>query len=278
MSAFTTSSGETVGYRVRGDGPVVMVIPGGPLRDADYLEDFAGLPDEDFQLVTLELPGTGSTPAPSDERGWSVTRVADHIEQVRRHLGLERITLVAHSAGAGAAYAYVHSRPHLVERLVLIAPSNRCLGLKDTDEEWEIQKGKRAAEPWFHNAHEALDEIRATGPTPELRATMAPLLYARWDARSQDHSRSGQGDRAGASHYWRGLPPGPELAAAMRHVTSPVRMITGELDMAPGPELASRMCELLPDATFTELPGCAHFPWVDEPDVFRAALRIALTR
>ncbi|WP_420176092.1 alpha/beta fold hydrolase [Luteococcus sp. OSA5] len=276
MGTFTTNSGMTVGYRDRGEGPVVLAIPGGPLRDADYLEEFGGLPDEGFRLVTLELPGTGRTPTPWDPAGWSAAAVADHVEELRQHLGLEQIALLAHSAGAGAAYVYSRQHPERVARMVLVTPSNRCLGLEDTDEEWERQRNKRAHEPWFHSAHEALEQMAQHGPTPELRAAMAPLLYARWDARSQGHSRVGQDDRTGVAHYWRGLPPRPELAAAMRHVTTPVRLLTGELDMAPGPELASRMCALFPDATFTQLSGCAHFPWIDEPEAFRVALLTAL--
>lgn len=276
MQTIASAHGQ-IGYRDRGDGPVVLAVPGGPLRGADYLEDLADLPSAGFRLVTLELPGTGNTPAPVDDAGWSAASVADLVAELHAALGLERITLLAHSAGAGAAYAYAAQHPERLDRMVLVTPSNRCLGLSDSDEEWEHQKSLRAHEPWFEQAHAALAQMDTRGPTPELRAAIAPLLYARWDERSRTHAKVGQEARGGASFYWRGLPPHAELAAALGRVTAPVRLLIGEIDMAPGPELAAAMCALFPDARFTQLRGCAHFPWVDDPDQFRAELVRALT-
>ena len=46
----------------------------------------------------------------------------------------------------------------------------------------------------------------------------------------------------------------------------------GELDLSPAPDIAAAAARLFPNATVTVQPGAAHFPWLDDPAFFAAAI------
>ncbi|MRG58762.1 hypothetical protein GE115_02575 [Agromyces sp. CFH 90414] len=56
-----------------------------------------------------------------------------------------------------------------------------------------------------------------------------------------------------------------------------MRFLIGERDLAPGPLVAAELVTLFPRASVTMLPDSAHFPWVDQPAAFTAAIADALT-
>jgi len=61
------------------------------------------------------------------------------------------------------------------------------------------------------------------------------------------------------------------------HVTAPVLVVAGELDLSPTAELAAEAAALFPAGQLAVIPGAAHFPWVDDPAGFAAALARFLT-
>ncbi|MGR0320359.1 alpha/beta fold hydrolase [Agromyces sp. ZXT2-3] len=56
-----------------------------------------------------------------------------------------------------------------------------------------------------------------------------------------------------------------------------VRILIGDKDLAPGPLVAAELVKLFHRALVTVLPGSTHFPWVDQPSAFTAAVAAALT-
>lgn len=60
----------------------------------------------------------------------------------------------------------------------------------------------------------------------------------------------------------------PELGA----VQVPVLVLAGELDEATPPAMAHELSQNLPDARLTILPGCAHVPQLQEPELFLSAI------
>jgi pimeloyl-ACP methyl ester carboxylesterase len=59
---------------------------------------------------------------------------------------------------------------------------------------------------------------------------------------------------------------------AVGRLGAPVLVYAGELDAVLTPETAATGARLFPDATVTVQPGAAHFPWLDDPAFFTAAL------
>src|SRR4051812_14770210 len=82
-----------------GTGDPLVCLPGGPMLDSAYLRDLGGLTAH-RTLVRLDLRGTGASAEPADPATYRCDRQVADVDAVRRHLGLDRLDLLAHSAGA----------------------------------------------------------------------------------------------------------------------------------------------------------------------------------
>ena len=77
------------------------------------------------------------------------------------HLGLDSCDVLGHSAGANIAVRYAVRHHQRVNKLALITPSMRAVGLEpDTDMRRGIVK-LRQREPWFAEAAAAFERIVA---------------------------------------------------------------------------------------------------------------------
>jgi proline iminopeptidase len=119
---FASYDGTELGYRVLGDGPPVVCLPGGPGRTSTYLGDLGGL-DASRQLNLLDPRGVGGSGDPADPGTYRVDRLVEDVESFRVHLGLDRMDLLAHSAGAVLATLYAAVYPHRLSTLMLITPA-----------------------------------------------------------------------------------------------------------------------------------------------------------
>ncbi|MEP6893938.1 MAG: alpha/beta fold hydrolase, partial [Gaiellaceae bacterium] len=105
MQKLTTSDGRALAYRTVGSGPVLVCHSGGPGLSSLYLTDLGGL-DESFTLVLLDPRGTGASDSPADPTAYRFDDYVGDVEELRRHLGLERVSLLGFSHGATVALAY----------------------------------------------------------------------------------------------------------------------------------------------------------------------------
>nr|WP_268236998.1 alpha/beta fold hydrolase [Agromyces bauzanensis] len=80
-------------------------------------------------MQLLDLRGTGDSQTPMDAASYRVDRQVDDLEALRSHLGLERMDLLAHSAGAALALLYAVRYGDRLRRLVLVCPTPRDDGM-----------------------------------------------------------------------------------------------------------------------------------------------------
>jgi proline iminopeptidase len=125
----TADDGTRLAVHLHGVGVPLLCLPGGPMLDSAYLRDLGGLA-EHRAFARLDLRGTGGSEAPADPASYRCDRQVADVEAVRRHLGLERVDLMGHSAGANLAYRYAEQHPDRVGRLLLVtrprSPSWTC--------------------------------------------------------------------------------------------------------------------------------------------------------
>src|SRR2546430_14544326 len=142
--SFHTEDGRKLTYRKLGHGPVLVCHPGGPGFSADYFGDLAAL-WEQYTLIMLNPRGTGGSERPADRRAYGIDGYVDDVEQLRQHLGLERMLLLGHSHGGVVAQAYAAKYPDHVRRLVLASTLARF----GPDQEQAMRQGmdRRSAQP-----------------------------------------------------------------------------------------------------------------------------------
>ena len=104
MDGLTTADGRRLAYRRTGQGPTLVCHGGGPGFSGLYLADLGGL-DRELELVLLDPRGTGGSDRPADPRDYAIADYAADLEELREHLGLERMSLLGHSHGGVVAMA-----------------------------------------------------------------------------------------------------------------------------------------------------------------------------
>ncbi|KUJ67233.1 alpha/beta hydrolase [Streptomyces albus subsp. albus] len=268
MPTFSVPDGTQLAYRVIGDGAPVVCVPGGP-ADSAYLGDLGGL-SRHRRLIIPDLRGTGRSAIPEDTSSYRCDRLVDDVEALRAHLGLRRIDLLGHSAGANIATQYAARYPANVSKLVLAAPGLRAVGIPVTGEARRTLARRRKDEPWFPGAFEALEAITAgTGGDWEA---IAPFFYGRWDAAARQHHAAGrpENQEAVALFAAEGAFTPETTRAALATCKAPVLLLAGEFDMNSPPEPVAECAELFPEAALVVQPGAGHYPWLDDADRFVA--------
>jgi pimeloyl-ACP methyl ester carboxylesterase len=186
MPTFPAHDGTKLAYHVIGDGPPVVCIPGGPMQDSVYLGNLGGL-SAHRQLMMLDLRGTGQSAIPEDATSYRCDRLVDDVDALREHLGLDRMDLLAHSAGANLAVLYVGHHPERVGKLALITPSVMAVGITISGDVRRATAQLRRDEPWFPAAFAALEAIVAGEATTDSFQDIAPFWYGRWDEAARAH-------------------------------------------------------------------------------------------
>jgi pimeloyl-ACP methyl ester carboxylesterase len=274
MARFASYDGSQIGYRVPGAGPPLVCLPGGPGRASQYLGDLGGL-SRSRQLILPDTRGTGQSADASDPLSYRCDRLVGDVEALRAHLGLDRMDLLGHSAAGNLAALYAAAHPQRVARLVLLTPGLRAVGIEETDERWRAALARRSGEPWYPDAMAAIEKAKAGDDSAENRRAYMPFFYGRWDAAARSHVDAGISERSRPARDGFAVAGAFTPAAAREAVgrlAAPVLVYAGELDSSPTPETAAAGAQLFPNAAVTVQPGAAHFPWLDDPAFFAAAI------
>ncbi|MES4907140.1 MULTISPECIES: alpha/beta hydrolase [unclassified Streptomyces] len=288
MPHYTSYDGAELAYRVletrTGGGaarPPLVCLAGGPGRNAAYLGDLGGL-DADRTLVIPDSRGTGDSPPAAEPSGYAFPSLAEDLEALRGHLGLERFALLAHDAAAATAQAYAAAHPERLTHLILVCPGARMQGELPEDAR-EIFEA-RATEPWWPDASVAVEMLPDTTDLAEVRRLLlqaAPMAYGRWDEPQRTHAAS-EGEQLGPvprAGFWQGVDEAARRAvlARLREVGCPVLVVTGDRDAVTGMRAGELVAESFPNGRVRPLHGVGHYPWVDEPELFRQAVEEFLT-
>lgn len=249
-------AGGTVAASVTGEGAPVWVLHS-LLADAGSCAPLAAALSGSHRVTVPDLPGFGGS-APVDA---GLEPVADRLAAAIQEAG-GPVAVIGNGYGSFVALTLALRHPALVSRLVLAGtgaafdePGRAAFrgmaaaaGSKGLSAIVETAM-RRLFSPAFQEANPALvaerrERFLATDPA---MFTSACNALASLDIRD-----------------------------AVRGLQVPALVLVGELDEATPPTMARQLAELLPDASFTELPGLAHVPQLQDTAAFVAALRGAL--
>ncbi len=274
MPTLYAADGTKLAYHVQGAGVPLVCLPGGPMRAAAYLGDLGGLSGH-RELIMLDLRGTGGSAVPADPASYRCDRLVADVSALLDHLALDRCDLLGHSAGANLAVQYALQEQRRVNKLALITPSGRAVGLEpDQQMRREIMK-LRLGEPWFAAAAGAFERIAAGAGTEDDWRAVAPFFYGRWDAAAQAHDAADeqQTNESAADIFAADAAFNPAATrAALAAFGSPVLVLAGGLDLQRPPGVVAEFAALFPAGQLVVQPGAGHFPWLDDADWFVGAV------
>ncbi|WP_410652707.1 alpha/beta fold hydrolase [Amycolatopsis sp. cmx-4-54] len=270
MRTFDAPDGTCLAYRIRGSGPPLIAVPGGPGRGGDYLSGIAdALPNT---VVLLDNRGTGASAAPRDPDGYHVDRLVEDVDALRRHLDLATVDLLVHSSAGNVGIRYACRWPEHLRTLTLVSPSARAAGIAVPDMREALER--RAAEPWYTDAKRALDAWAAAGTIGEslpYRLGAAPFFYGRWDDTARAHAAAEDTVVDAAEGFYRDFPDdADDVRARLAESPVPALVLIGELDPFPTPATGRLLADAFARGTLVVQPDAGHYPWLDDPSGFSA--------
>ncbi|MCX6224645.1 MAG: alpha/beta hydrolase [Bacteroidia bacterium] len=128
--SFRTSDGETLYYTTKGKGPKVIFLYGGPGIGAGPMRPWADSLSNNFECIIFDQRGTGlSGNVKLDSTTINLKRATSDLDDLRKHLGENQLTLCGISWGGGLAQAYASSYPEKTKKIILVCSMGPDLSL-----------------------------------------------------------------------------------------------------------------------------------------------------
>jgi proline iminopeptidase len=266
-------------YRIFGSGrDTVVVLHGGPGFTMDYLAaDLEPLAARHV-LLFYDQRGTGRSSLVTDSTSLDAQRFAEDLEAVRKHFGLERVTLLAHSWGGGVAALYAGRYPERVGRLLVIdpTPARRSYFIRGR----EILNLRRDSV-----SRRRLEELQSARLANPGSAAACRDYYTLWFVATFGDSAAAHRSRGdfcagtpaaltnklkSVDRYTTASLGDWDWRPALRAVTAPALVIRGTADFLPL-ESAREWTAALTNGRLLLFEGSGHFPYLEVPEQFFAA-------
>jgi proline iminopeptidase len=257
------------------DGPVLLVLHGGPGMPSYYLEDLAALADE-RQVVLFDQLGCGRSERPDDPALWTVRRAVAEVEAVRAALDAARVDIIGHSWGGFLALAYAAAHPGRVGALVLSSPLVSVA-------RW-VEDSATLVAQLPEPAQQAIRRCEADGSFDDPAYVAATDLFNRrflcaldpWPAGLQQ-TVAETGEQVyrsmwGPSEFTQdGSLRGCDLSDTLPHLAVPSLWIGGSRDEVR-PETLARFADAA-DGELVVLDGGTHCAHLEQPQAYLDAVR-----
>ncbi len=269
-------NGVRIHFTIRGQGPPLIAISGGPGMDARLWDDFGGI-DDFVTIIAIHPRGSGlSGDAPDD--AYSLRDYAEDVDALRRHLDLERPLIAGWSHGGMIAQQFAISFPDDLSRLILMDTSAFFSDfLNDVEASVEAFRGQ----PWYAKSLEALrKEWAGDYETDEdlaaLWADEMKFYFARFDHRARAyHERTKDLPvRIGPLKVFNDAEaPVMDMRRSLENVRAPTLILVGRHDFITNVAMAEEMDRHLPNSQLVVFEESGHFPLVEEREKFYQIIR-----
>src|SRR6266540_1447358 len=256
--------GHEVGFRMAGEGPVIVLIHGITSRSDVWLDVMERL-TERHTVVAPDLLGHGRSAKPRGD--YSLGAYASGGRDLLGLLGFERGTVVGHSLGGGIAMQFAYLFPEYVERMALISsgglgqtvhPLLRAATLPGSEwilpllaREWSVKAG---------------DAVRSVAAKVGIEAVPDIAEFARGYA-----SLVHDGAREAFIDTMRSVigPDGQKVSALDRLYLAdqiPTLIVWGADDPVIPVAHGRRAHQIVAHSRYVEIEGSGHWPMLDAPD------------
>ena len=244
----------TVNAAELGQGPALFLFHS-LLSDRASFDAIAPILSQSFRLIVPELPGFGRSRAVSG----GLTYVADRMaEAVKDAAAGDEVIVLGNGYGGFVALQMAIRHPDIAGRLIL---ADCGAAFSETGRE----AFRNMAATSKANGLQAITDVAMRRLfAPEFQAKHPDLMR---DRREAFLKTDPEVFRA-ACNALAELDLRPELAK----VTMPVLVLVGEHDEATPPPMSRELAALLPNARLKIIPGCAHVPQLQSPELFIEAI------
>jgi proline iminopeptidase len=269
-----TSGGLNLAYNVEGAGKeLVIVVAGGPGLPREYFQPNLSPLSRYMTLVYYDRRAdTLSTKAPHDFV--TISEMADDVDVLRRTLGYNRVTLLAHSLGGAIAIDYALRYPTHVKRLILVGTSAVLEDQRNVE-----KRLLQSLSPEQLAAYNASDSTgRSTVSCDQVSNRYRALFNAYFrkplESRYQEASLySVYFDALGRKLIYASSTGPFDYRSRLKEITVPVLIMQGRFDLVTTMNQADELKKGFPYSRLAVMNHSAHFPFIEENFLFTEWVR-----
>ncbi|GAB3732520.1 alpha/beta fold hydrolase [Nocardiopsis nanhaiensis] len=253
----------SIAFDRRGSGRTAVLLHGLGDRRQCWRAVVPRLADE-YEVVTLDLPGFGASPAPDREEPYDVHSLVRVVREFCAFHGFERPHLVGNSLGGSIALEL--GAQGLAGSVTVFSPA----GFSDKVGRWGIRAVGMAA------------NLATRVPMP-VKERIADTPPARAAARIALRGNPSSPEAKAARFSVRELDPGAPFVRlvskvadydfAPRPISCPVTIAWGDRDRTLLPSSAVHAHQRVPNARMVSLLGSGHIPMADDPGTVAEHIR-----
>lgn len=278
-----SADGVRLYYRVAGSGTdTIVALHGGPGVGHEVLAPDLESLAERHTVIYYDQRGGGRSGLP-DTTLLGMDRFVEDLDAVRRHFGMERMVLLAHSFAPLLAASYARTYPDRVERMIFLG------GLGPRREDAVVFARVRAEQRdsaqtlrWREivRRFRAGTQAEVVEACRENKAMMDAIVAAQGWPKPRGTSCGAPPEAVLYGYRYTGqiLPRRMgdyDFTRELGSLPAPLLVITGDRDETPVPAHRAWV-EAVPDGRLLVIPGGGHYPHVESPDVFYPAVDVFL--
>ncbi|MHB8576037.1 MAG: alpha/beta fold hydrolase [Dehalococcoidia bacterium] len=265
-------NGSEICFEQTGVGPPCLIMHGGLGMDLTYLHPALDPLGDTLQLTYYDHRGNGRSGRPPVET-LVFYRFSADADALCERLGLDRVIVLGHSYGSFIALDFALRYPERVSRLIL---SNAAPAFDYGPEVLAIAQRKGATRQMLEAL--AVGAVADDERMAELFRVIAPLYFHSWN--EQTALRLFQDTHWSAAAGARGeeLLQTYDLSGRLGEIEAPTLILAGRDDFITPVSQAERLRARIRDSRLVIFERSGHFPFVEEPDTYFAAIRDWLGR
>lgn len=249
-----------IAYRRSGDGPPLVILPGGADDSRMWRRQLEGLSDE-FTVIVWDAPGCGRSSEPPE-----TFRLPDYAESAVAFinaLGVQRPHVVGLSFGGGLALELYRRAPEVPRSLVLASAYAGWAGSLPPD---AVAERLESALRWCALPPEQL----AAAGLPGLFTKAAPADMVDEVAAIMSDSRPARA-RVMALAFAEA-----DLRDVLPRIDVPTLLLYGAADLRAPPHVGEELHARIPGSTLIVIPAAGHLVNIEAADRFNAEVRTFL--
>jgi len=214
-----------------------------------------------YQVVTMDHRGHGSSDAPSSSDAYSISTFARDVYSLLGYLGIKRCCLVGHSMGGFTALQLALDYPDVISSLVLVDTSSGEFYIPEYAElharRCEVARSDGMEAAFEYNARHHPLAQRCFERYPELREISRRRML--------ETSVDGYVYAGRAISQWQGV------TARLGEISVPTLVVVGEEDVAFH-QSSEVLAKGIPNTRLHVVPQAIHTPQEEAPEAFNGLL------
>lgn len=261
-------------YKIYGKGEPLLIINGGPGMNSNGFEALAKKLSEKYQTILYDQRGTGKSVLKElNVETINMKLMAEDIESLRKHLKIEKWSILGHSFGGIMVAHYATMYPESIKKIIFSASGGIDLDLREyasANITSKLSRIERDSLNYYSSKIAAGDTSkktllgrgRALAPAYLYNKKHVPILAERL---TQGNSRINE-------LVWEDLDKIKfDCKPKLKNFNQPVLIIQGKQDVIKS-ETAEIAHKVLQNSKVVYLDNCGHYGWLDAEEEYFTSL------